>query len=117
MHAASTEDPTAPYSCGAIAQLGERLLCKQEVGGSIPPGSTSVAGAVTIPGNTQEREHGTIVLRVIAIAMGPGSLKIRKAACVARNGHYDRIGGTQSGYVRISSGDLHAQTAWGYMVK
>ncbi len=25
---------------GAIAQLGERLLCKQEVGGSIPPGST-----------------------------------------------------------------------------
>ena len=25
---------------GAIAQLGERLLCTQEVGGSIPPGST-----------------------------------------------------------------------------
>ena len=25
---------------GAVAQLGERLLCKQEVGGSIPPGST-----------------------------------------------------------------------------
>ncbi len=29
---------------GAIAQLGERLLCKQEVGGSIPPGSTTVKG-------------------------------------------------------------------------
>src|SRR5437764_8225295 len=29
--------PTA----GAIAQLGERLLCKQEVTGSIPVGSTS----------------------------------------------------------------------------
>ena len=28
---------------GAIAQLGERLLCKQEVGGSIPPGSTSIS--------------------------------------------------------------------------
>jgi hypothetical protein len=28
--------PTA----GAIAQLGERLLCKQEVTGSIPVGST-----------------------------------------------------------------------------
>ena len=27
-------------SSGAIAQLGEHLLCKQEVGGSIPPGST-----------------------------------------------------------------------------
>ena len=26
---------------GAIAQLGERLLCKQEVVGSIPTGSTS----------------------------------------------------------------------------
>ena len=26
---------------GAIAQPGEHLLCKQEVGGSIPPGSTS----------------------------------------------------------------------------
>ena len=25
---------------GAIAQLGERLLCKQEVVGSIPSGST-----------------------------------------------------------------------------
>ena len=25
---------------GAIAQLGERLPCTQEVGGSIPPGST-----------------------------------------------------------------------------
>jgi hypothetical protein len=31
--------------CGAIAQLGERLLCKQEVVGSIPSGSTRrVAG-------------------------------------------------------------------------
>ena len=29
---------------GAVAQLGERLLCKQEVTGSIPVGSTSVSG-------------------------------------------------------------------------
>ena len=29
-----------PSSEGAIAQLGERLLCKQEVVGSIPSGST-----------------------------------------------------------------------------
>jgi hypothetical protein len=28
-------------SLGAIAQLGERLLCKQEVAGSIPAGSIS----------------------------------------------------------------------------
>ena len=30
--------------CGAIAQLGERLLCKQEVVGSIPSGSTTSWG-------------------------------------------------------------------------
>ena len=29
---------------GAIAQLGERLPCTQEVGGSIPPGSTIFSG-------------------------------------------------------------------------
>jgi hypothetical protein len=29
---------------GAIAQLGERLPCTQEVGGSIPPGSTRFEG-------------------------------------------------------------------------
>ena len=29
------------HNCGAIAQLGERLHGMQEVGGSIPPGSTT----------------------------------------------------------------------------
>ena len=33
---------------GAIAQLGEHLLCKQGVGGSIPPGSTSGIPAARI---------------------------------------------------------------------
>ena len=35
---------------GAIAQMGERLICIQEVGGSIPPGSTIVdrLAAITI---------------------------------------------------------------------
>jgi hypothetical protein len=33
--------PDPPTKAGAIAQLGERLLCKQEVVGSIPTGSTS----------------------------------------------------------------------------
>ena len=28
------------YGGGAVAQLGERRLCKAEVGGSSPPGST-----------------------------------------------------------------------------
>lgn len=34
----------ALFCFGAVAQLGERLPCKQEVGGSIPPGSTSFIG-------------------------------------------------------------------------
>src|SRR2546421_12790318 len=35
------------FACplGAIAQLGERLVRNEEVGGSIPPGSTSPAGS------------------------------------------------------------------------
>ena len=35
-------------SDGAIAQLGERLLCTQEVGGSIPPGSTNFHGELLL---------------------------------------------------------------------
>ena len=34
---------------GAIAQLGERLPCTQEVSGSIPLGSTSTAAATDTP--------------------------------------------------------------------
>ncbi len=33
--------PDPPKSCGAVAQLGERLLCKQEAVGSIPSSSTT----------------------------------------------------------------------------
>ena len=37
-------DPPAHENArGAIVQLGERLLCKQEVTGSIPVGSTSTS--------------------------------------------------------------------------
>ena len=35
---------------GAVAQLGERLLCKQEVDGSIPFSSTSAAAAAQVSG-------------------------------------------------------------------
>ena len=35
-----------PPNVGAIAQLGEHLLCKQGVGGSIPPSSTISLEAV-----------------------------------------------------------------------
>ena len=36
--------PDPPTKAGAIAQLGERLLCKQEVDGSIPFTSTRADG-------------------------------------------------------------------------
>ncbi len=35
------KDSRKKIKLGAIAQLGERLPCTQEVGGSIPPGSTN----------------------------------------------------------------------------
>jgi hypothetical protein len=40
---------------GAIAQLGERLLCKQEVTGSIPVGSTSKGGQRIARGPTRNQ--------------------------------------------------------------
>ena len=57
------------FQSGAIAQLGERLLCKQEVVGSIPSGSTnsrdalaesqfSVGGSPPPRGHLLHREEG-----------------------------------------------------------
>ena len=34
--------PTGTKKYGDVAQLGERLLCKQNVAGSIPVGSTNL---------------------------------------------------------------------------
>ena len=38
----TTAECIARVPCGALAQLGERLICIQEVIGSIPIGSTSI---------------------------------------------------------------------------
>ena len=35
-------------SCGALAQLGERLLCTQEVSGSIPLGSINTVRVLSL---------------------------------------------------------------------
>jgi hypothetical protein len=40
---------------GAIAQLGEHLLCKQGVVGSIPTGSTSMSGTPTTDPDPEAR--------------------------------------------------------------
>ena len=42
---------------GAIAQLGERLLCKQEVIGSIPIGSTNFEPLTTCNQEFRQRGH------------------------------------------------------------
>jgi hypothetical protein len=56
-------DPPTNVSSGAIAQLGERLLCKQEVIGSIPIGSTSYR---RLRGSSNQR-------RIIAALIGVSS--------------------------------------------
>ena len=42
IHPDPPTDTRPGQNAGAIAQLGERLLCKQEVTGSIPVGSTRI---------------------------------------------------------------------------
>ena len=53
---------------GAIAQLGERLLCKQEVVGSIPSGSTS-GNARPVSELVRENESAHAMRRVHAPCM------------------------------------------------
>jgi hypothetical protein len=57
---------------GAIAQLGERLLCKQEVVGSIPSGSTRLRAAMPPPARVCARPLKKLVrweiwIRALAI--------------------------------------------------
>ena len=57
---------------GAIAQLGERLNGIQEVGGSIPPGSTKhFRGSARILERSRSRCHikGLAILRLIRLAI------------------------------------------------
>ena len=53
---------------GAVAQLGERLLCKQEAVGSIPSSSTSqqqqaVADPAAGPGSPRIRQHLSVAVQ------------------------------------------------------
>jgi hypothetical protein len=66
-------DPPDPdFLAGAIAQLGERLLCKQEVTGSIPVGSTRTS----IKGT--QREAPPRARFAVSFSFFGCSLKIRK---------------------------------------
>ena len=53
-------DPCSLSPEGAIAQLGERLLCKQEVVGSIPSGSTRPRARKQRPTSKSSRSAGSI---------------------------------------------------------
>jgi len=48
-----------PYY-GALAQLGEHLLCKQGVIGSIPIGSTTFAASVALGGGKAHQGRGCL---------------------------------------------------------
>ena len=56
--------PVSHHEFGAVAQLGERLLCKQEVVGSIPSGSTKHHLSIAVA-----KQRSTLVPR----AEGPAS--------------------------------------------
>ena len=60
---------SASIDFGAVAQLGERLICIQEVAGSIPTSSTSV-GPVLVPAD--------VLVRVVLTM--PGSKQDDRAA-------------------------------------
>src|SRR5215472_2170238 len=49
--------PDPPTNAGAVAQLGEHLLCKQGVVGSIPSSSTNVRSRSRRFGDTRRRHQ------------------------------------------------------------
>ena len=73
---------TRQEKAGAIAQLGERLLCKQEVTGSIPVGSTRILVV-------SEMQRAGPTLHTAFLLFGC-SLKIRKKQ--GESGHLQTTG-------------------------
>ena len=72
--------------CGAIVQLGERLLCKQEVIGSIPIGSTTLTQSL---GRSQSRRLCEVSVMGIRSATGcvhPRVLLPKGEQCCGMNG-------------------------------
>ena len=99
--------PTQLPSFGAIAQLGERLLCKQEVVGSIPTGSTKHR----LP-CSQRRSHGLTISGMgylLTVADG-GSAHMSfhvggMAACVSAMNQLGMIHWEQTGIPGLRSWD------------
>ena len=69
------------YVLGDVAQLGERLICIQEVAGSIPAVSTRLS---CLPGLSPERSRRTqLGERLICIQEVSGSIPLRSTDCFA----------------------------------
>jgi hypothetical protein len=62
--------PGPPLYRGAVAQLGERLVCNQEATGSIPVSSTRIHG-------TEMKTFGHFVYLFIGVAVAIGLLALR----------------------------------------
>jgi hypothetical protein len=80
-------------SSGAVAQLGERLLCKQEVTGSIPvsstrsPGFEIEAGTIELLPNAGRQTDTVIILFTVTrnVVLAPIIEQIRRATITQRH--------------------------------
>ncbi len=59
--------PDPPFRLGAIAQLGERLPCTQEVVGSIPSGSTTFWGLIRCFWKSLEKKRISFLLKIFLL--------------------------------------------------
>ena len=65
-----TRSPSTTRDCGALAQLVERLLCKQEVRGSIPLGSTLCSPPLPSCGRVSHQVYGHVLRRKADVSAG-----------------------------------------------
>jgi hypothetical protein len=78
---------------GAVAQLGERLLCKQEVTGSIPVSSTRSQGIWIETGKIDllpnaGRQHDTVIIFITVtrnVVLAPIIGQVRRATIIQRH--------------------------------
>ncbi len=62
--------PGPPFICGAVAQLGERLVCNQEATGSIPVSSTKIQGGCMKKRDDRLYWHGFLIRNSPASVLG-----------------------------------------------
>jgi hypothetical protein len=63
---------------GAVVQLGERLLCTQEVGGSNPPGSTIEARELFSRSFSYPGQYLTLYRRIKSFSRSTGRVENSK---------------------------------------